>query len=118
MPLVRHSLAWCTTGVPFLSLLCPCWTTQDPAIKVACLVPLSHLPGGLLPVPCALCLVFLSLVTCDCVQITFYLFHWVKGSPFAEDQGLYDKLTWWEQMDGGQQHTMNRKFMLLVPVLL
>lgn len=51
--------------------------------------------------------------------MTFYLFHWKKGSPFpAEDQGHYDNLTWWEQMDSGRQLTRNRKFLTLVPVIL
>eukprot|EP00270_Netrium_digitus_P005404 TRINITY_DN1709_c0_g1_i3.p1 TRINITY_DN1709_c0_g1~~TRINITY_DN1709_c0_g1_i3.p1 ORF type:complete len:215 (+),score=9.12 TRINITY_DN1709_c0_g1_i3:163-807(+) len=50
--------------------------------------------------------------------VTFYLFHWKKGSPVSEDQGVYDKLTWWEQMDDGRQLTRNRKFLTLVPVIL
>ena len=51
-------------------------------------------------------------------QVTFYLFHWKKGSPFAEDQGVYDKLTWWEQVDNGRQLTRGRKFLTVLPVLL
>ncbi|GBG84227.1 hypothetical protein CBR_g38199 [Chara braunii] len=50
--------------------------------------------------------------------VTFYLFHWKKGSPFAEDQGAYDKLTWWEQMDSGRQLTRNKKFFTVLPVAL
>lgn len=50
--------------------------------------------------------------------VTFYLFHWKKGSPFSEDQGMYDKLTWWEQVDNGRQLTRSRKFLTFVPVLL
>ena len=30
-------------------------------------------------------------------QVTFYIFHWQKGSPIPQDQGKYDKLTYWEQ---------------------
>lgn len=29
--------------------------------------------------------------------LTFYIFHWHKGSPISFDQGEYDALTWWEQ---------------------
>jgi len=42
----------------------------------------------------------------------------MKGTPFADDQGIYNGLTWWEQMDNGQQLTRNRKFLTLVPVVL
>ena len=30
--------------------------------------------------------------------VTFYYFHWHKGSPIATDQGQYDRLTFWEQV--------------------
>ena len=50
--------------------------------------------------------------------ITFFLFHWHKGSPIASDQGAYDKLTFWEQMDDGVQLTRNKKFFTVLPVLL
>lgn len=31
--------------------------------------------------------------------ITYYMFHWSKGTPFVEeDQGKYDLLTFWEQV--------------------
>jgi hypothetical protein len=50
--------------------------------------------------------------------VTFPLFHWVKGSPIAADQGAYDKLTFWEQMDEGIQLTRNKKFFTALPVLL
>jgi hypothetical protein len=52
-------------------------------------------------------------------QITYHFFHWKKGTPFAaDDQGIYSRLTWWEQMDNGQQLTRNRKFLTVVPVVL
>lgn len=51
-------------------------------------------------------------------QITYRFFHWKKGTPFAEDQGDYGKLTWWEQVDDGRQLTRNRKFLTVVPVIL
>ncbi|XP_047324731.1 ORM1-like protein 1 [Impatiens glandulifera] len=51
--------------------------------------------------------------------ITFNWFHWKKGTPFAdEDQGMYNQLTWWEQIDNGMQCTSSRKFFTIVPVIL
>ncbi|KAL0920573.1 hypothetical protein M5K25_009717 [Dendrobium thyrsiflorum] len=50
--------------------------------------------------------------------ITFQFFHWTKGTPFAEDQGVYNNLTWWEQIDNGKQLTRNRKFLTVVPLVL
>ncbi|AQK73495.1 ORM1-like protein 2 [Zea mays] len=50
--------------------------------------------------------------------ITYHFFHWKKGTPFADDQGMYNTLTWWEQMDNGKQLTRNRKFLIVVPVVL
>eukprot|EP01018_Ginkgo_biloba_P040531 Gb_01396 [translate_table: standard] len=50
--------------------------------------------------------------------VTYTFFHWKKGSPFAEDQGMYNKLTWWEQVDSGRQFTPNRKFLTVVPLVL
>ncbi|MBA0560075.1 hypothetical protein Golob_017000, partial [Gossypium lobatum] len=41
-----------------------------------------------------------------------------KGTPFAEDQGMYNGLTWWEQIDNGKQLTPNIKFLTIVPVIL
>ena len=51
-------------------------------------------------------------------QVTYHSFHWMKGTPFGEDQGIYNALTWWEQMDNGQQLTSNRKFLTVVPIVL
>jgi len=50
--------------------------------------------------------------------VTFYLLHWNKGSPIEEDQGKWDSLTFWEQLDDGVQGTMTRKFFTVVPVIL
>ncbi|KAL6322196.1 hypothetical protein AAG906_005143 [Vitis piasezkii] len=50
--------------------------------------------------------------------VTYHFFHWKKGTPFAEDQGIYNRLTWWEQIDNGKQLTRNRKFLTVVPVVL
>lgn len=49
--------------------------------------------------------------------LTFYLFHWMKGSPVAADQGKYDGLTFWEQLDDGVQNTATRKFLIFLPAL-
>ncbi|WOL18148.1 hypothetical protein Cni_G26941 [Canna indica] len=54
----------------------------------------------------------------DQFEVTYYFFHWKKGTPFAEDQGIYNNLTWWEQIDNGKQLTRNRKFLAVVPVVL
>ena len=51
-------------------------------------------------------------------QVTYHFFHWMKGTPFADDQGIYNRLTWWEQIDNGKQLTRNRKFITVVPVVL
>eukprot|EP00897_Mesotaenium_endlicherianum_P002876 jgi/Mesen1/2616/ME000166S01740 len=59
-----------------------------------------------------------TLVNIIHFAVTFYLFHWKKGSPFCEDQGMYDKLTWWEQLDDGRQFSNNRKFLTVVPVIM
>ncbi|CAG9461860.1 unnamed protein product [Pedinophyceae sp. YPF-701] len=50
--------------------------------------------------------------------ITFFLLHWVKGTPIPGDQGKYNQLTLWEQVDEGVQGTPNRKFATVVPALL
>ncbi|KAK0587361.1 hypothetical protein LWI29_021585 [Acer saccharum] len=50
--------------------------------------------------------------------VTYQFFHWKKGTPFADDQGIYNALTWWEQIDNGKQLTRNRKFLTVVPVVL
>ncbi|KAJ7567770.1 hypothetical protein O6H91_01G006500 [Diphasiastrum complanatum] len=50
--------------------------------------------------------------------VTYRFFHWEKGTPFSEDQGIYNKKTWWEQVDNGRQLTRNRKFLTVVPVIL
>lgn len=46
------------------------------------------------------------------------MFHWVQGIPFENNQGAYDGLTLWEQIDGGVQFTATRKFLTAVPIVL
>ncbi|KAK9819270.1 hypothetical protein WJX81_002407 [Elliptochloris bilobata] len=50
--------------------------------------------------------------------VTYPLLHWNKGSPVQLDQGRYDGLTFWEQLDDGVQHTATRKFFTALPVVL
>lgn len=50
--------------------------------------------------------------------VTYYLLHWTKGSPCSEEQGKYDYLTFWEQIDNGMYGTNTRKFLMIVPVAL
>ncbi|XP_020553510.1 ORM1-like protein 1 isoform X2 [Sesamum indicum] len=52
------------------------------------------------------------------ILVTYHFFHWKKGTPFGDDQGIYNGLTWWEQIDNGKQLTRNRKFLTVVPVVL
>lgn len=50
---------------------------------------------------------------------TYYLLHWTKGTPFVDaDQGKYELLTFWEQLDSGMYATRNRKLFMLMPVVL
>ena len=28
--------------------------------------------------------------------VTYHFFHWEKGAPFGDDQGINNSLTWWE----------------------
>ncbi len=44
------------------------------------------------------------------------MFHGIKGVPFEFNGGAYDNLTMWEQIDGGDQYTPAKKFLLGVPV--
>ena len=49
--------------------------------------------------------------------LSFFFMHWRKGSPF-QDHGQYHQLTFWEQLDHGEQNTDNRKFFAAVPAAL
>jgi hypothetical protein len=47
------------------------------------------------------------------------MFHWLQGTPTLDDnQGAYDGLTVWEQIDDGVQFTATRKFLMAVPIIL
>lgn len=48
--------------------------------------------------------------------VSFLALHWVRGTPFWEDQGQYIEATMWEQIDNGVPWTSVRKFLMIVPV--
>lgn len=51
-------------------------------------------------------------------QVSFLMIHQSKGTPVWADQGAYNDLTFWEQIDGGRPWTPARKVFLIVPILL
>lgn len=65
---------------------------------------------------CCAC-VFASTYACVC-QLTFYFFHWTKGSPDEFSQGEWNGLTFWEQLDAGVPWTTTKKFLMIVPTVL
>ena len=50
--------------------------------------------------------------------LSFIFLHWIKGSPDDNNQGDYNGLTLFEQLDGGIPWTATKKFLMLVPTLL
>lgn len=50
--------------------------------------------------------------------ITFFMFHWVRGSHFDFNQNEVEGLTLWEQIDYGAQFTPTKKFLTAIPILL
>jgi hypothetical protein len=47
------------------------------------------------------------------------MFHWLQGVPVINsNQGAYDGLTVWEQIDDGVQFTATRKFLVALPIVL
>ena len=52
------------------------------------------------------------------IQVTFPLFHWVKGCPDESTQGEYNGFTLYEQLDAGVPWTSTKKFLMLMPTLL
>ncbi|KAJ3293370.1 hypothetical protein HDU79_000406 [Rhizoclosmatium sp. JEL0117] len=51
-------------------------------------------------------------------SITFIMFHWVLGVPFALNQGEFEDMTLWEQMDKGEPFTPAKKYLTVIPILL
>lgn len=50
--------------------------------------------------------------------LTFIFFHWIKGCPDDSNQGDYNHLTLFEQIDGGIPWTVTKKFLMLAPTVL
>mmetsp|Transcript_26492 Transcript_26492/g.69658 ORF Transcript_26492/g.69658 Transcript_26492/m.69658 type:complete len:144 (-) Transcript_26492:533-964(-) len=52
--------------------------------------------------------------------VSYWLCHCKRGSllDFNAWNGKYDKLTYWEQVDGGRHYSNNRKFLMIVPTVL
>jgi hypothetical protein len=48
------------------------------------------------------------------------MFHWATGIPFQSEEhaGAYDELTFWEQIDNGEQYTPAKKFLICTPIVL
>lgn len=49
---------------------------------------------------------------------SYIMFHQIKGTPFDFNNGAYDNLNMWEQIDNGAQFTPVKKFLLGVPIAL
>ncbi|KAJ1985148.1 sphingolipid homeostasis protein orm1 [Dimargaris verticillata] len=48
----------------------------------------------------------------------YIMFHAIIGTPFEVDQGVFDGLTMWEQIDQGAQFTPTKKFLTVLPIFL
>ena len=61
-----------------------------------------------------------SLVLIGHAMVTYYLFHCKRGLllSWEDKNGKYDKMTYWEQIDGGRHYSSNRKFLMIVPMIL
>ena len=46
------------------------------------------------------------------------MFHFVEGVPFESNSGVWDRLTMWEQIDGGEQYTPAKKWLTSLPICL
>ncbi|TIA91456.1 hypothetical protein E3P99_01058 [Wallemia hederae] len=57
-----------------------------------------------------------TVVNCGYMAVTYLMFHHVKGVPFESNNGAWDELTFWEQIDGGAQYTPARKWLTCVPI--
>ncbi|KAL8286662.1 hypothetical protein RQP46_004190 [Phenoliferia psychrophenolica] len=54
------------------------------------------------------------------LSVTYLVFHYVTGVPFdlANNSGVYDRLTLWEQIDSGAQYTPAKKWLTTLPIVL
>ncbi|UZJ55096.1 hypothetical protein CBS101457_004416 [Exobasidium rhododendri] len=57
-----------------------------------------------------------TIVNVGYIAISFLMFHYVTGTPFESNAGVYDKLTLWEQIDEGAQYTPAKKWLTSVPI--
>lgn len=53
---------------------------------------------------------------CSGIQATYIMFHFVEGVPFESNSGVWDRLTMWEQIDGGAQYTPTKKWLTCLPI--
>ncbi|KAJ3120590.1 hypothetical protein HK100_012733 [Physocladia obscura] len=67
-----------------------------------------------------LCLKFLAKTAQTIITniITFIMFHWVLGVPFQLNQGEYEDMTLWEQMDKGEPFTPAKKYLTAIPIVI
>ncbi|KAI0243694.1 sphingolipid homeostasis protein orm1, partial [Massospora cicadina] len=49
--------------------------------------------------------------------VTFWVFHMMIGVPYQFNQGAYDHLTLWEQIDNEAQYTATKKYLTAVPII-
>ncbi|KIM25512.1 hypothetical protein M408DRAFT_55402, partial [Serendipita vermifera MAFF 305830] len=61
-----------------------------------------------------------TIVNLGYLAISYLMFHWATGIPFGSElhAGAYDDLTFWEQIDGGEQYTPAKKFLICTPIVL
>eukprot|EP01086_Lenisia_limosa_P015303 TRINITY_DN4825_c0_g1_i2.p1 TRINITY_DN4825_c0_g1~~TRINITY_DN4825_c0_g1_i2.p1 ORF type:complete len:122 (+),score=16.20 TRINITY_DN4825_c0_g1_i2:69-434(+) len=50
--------------------------------------------------------------------VSFFLLHWMQGTPFEVAQGRYYDKTVWEQLDNGAAFTKPKRIMTAIPVFL
>jgi hypothetical protein len=79
------------------------------------LIVLCRLVLWLLPIPQQYAATLLGMIH---AVLSFRLLHWNKGSIVVEDSGEYEELTFWEQIDDGNQFTGNKKMFMLIPIFL
>lgn len=51
-------------------------------------------------------------------QVSYVIFHYVKGAPMDMNNGVYDDLTLWEQIDYEYQYTPAKKYLTSLPIAL
>ncbi|SPO23992.1 probable ORM1 - unfolded protein response protein [Ustilago trichophora] len=57
-----------------------------------------------------------TLVNLGYMALSYIMFHYVTGTPFESNAGVYDQLTLWEQIDEGAQYTPAKKWLTSVPI--